>query len=72
MSNFVLFPLSVADDMTQVGMPIGEMGSARIAAPDSDDVEHITRGAAIVWYLVQHSPEFVELRELRKLVRQHR
>ncbi|KAF4835273.1 hypothetical protein CGCTS75_v002823 [Colletotrichum tropicale] len=71
MSNVLLFSMSAADDMTQVGMPTREMGSAHITAPDSDDAEHITRGAAIVRYLVQHSPEFVELRELRKLGREN-
>ncbi|KAF4857161.1 hypothetical protein CGCSCA4_v000091 [Colletotrichum siamense] len=71
MSNVLLFAMSAADDMTQVGMPTGEMGSAHVAPPDSDDAEHITRGAAIVKYLVQHSPEFVELRELRKLGREN-
>ncbi|EQB56241.1 hypothetical protein CGLO_03778 [Colletotrichum gloeosporioides Cg-14] len=48
-------------------MPAEEMDSVRIAATDSDDVEHGTPGAVIVQYLTQHSPEFAELRRLRKI-----
>ncbi|KAJ0335168.1 hypothetical protein COL922a_009627 [Colletotrichum nupharicola] len=48
-------------------MSTEEMHSVRIAATDSDDVEHGTPGAVIVLYLTQHSPEFAELRELRKI-----
>ncbi|KAF0320299.1 hypothetical protein K4K61_007078 [Colletotrichum sp. SAR11_59] len=48
-------------------MPTEELDSVRIAATDSDDVEHGTPGAVIVQYLTQHSPEFAELSELRKI-----
>ncbi|WDK17052.1 hypothetical protein CGRA01v4_08335 [Colletotrichum graminicola] len=53
--------------MTKVEMPTEEMDSARIAAPDSDGLEHVTPGAVIVRYLTQHSPEFAELSKLREI-----
>ncbi|KAF5522874.1 hypothetical protein CGCA056_v005621 [Colletotrichum aenigma] len=48
-------------------MPTEELDSVRIAATDSEDMEHGTPGAVIVQYLTQHSPEFAELSELRKI-----
>ncbi|KAI8264467.1 hypothetical protein K4K56_005397 [Colletotrichum sp. SAR 10_98] len=58
---------TTADNTTKAEMPTEELDSVRIAGRDSDEAEHGTPGSIIVQYLTQHSPEFSELSELRKI-----